>query len=76
MLTLTFIHYTSNMWRNDFTYMLPHLGCDSIKARCLHKGKYASTDLVGQVYLNSDWAESFPSDSGLVYPVGGREGHL
>lgn len=27
-----------------------------------------STDLVGQLYLNSDWVESFPSETGLVYP--------
>ena len=38
------------------------------------KGIY--TDLVGQMYLNSDWGESFPSDSGLVYPVMGRKRHL
>lgn len=38
------------------------------------KGIY--TDLVGQMYLNSDWVESFPSDSGLVCPVMGRECHL
>lgn len=30
------------------------------------KSKY--TDLVGQLYLNSDWVESFPSEPGLVYP--------
>lgn len=30
------------------------------------KRKY--TDLVGQLYLNSDWVESFPSEPGLVYP--------
>lgn len=31
---------------------------------------------MGQLYLNSGWVESFPSDSGLVYPVGGRKQQL
>lgn len=27
-----------------------------------------NTDLAEQLYLNSDWVESFPSEPGLVYP--------
>lgn len=31
-------------------------------------GRGKCTDLGGQLYLNSDWVESFPSETGLVYP--------
>lgn len=34
----------------------------------LFSSQWKSTDLVGQLYLNSDWVESFPSEPGLVYP--------